>query len=104
MNREIANLKADCLESFTAVEECRQLARRNDDPNFEDLLRQRPLDPARSHSWKVIQTHYHYIDNEMSKIDGNLDEEWDAYQKRQNRPRYVCMLVCVVVFLWSENG
>ena len=106
MNRDIGELKSLWLESMARFEECRMMNARNTDPNYEAMLRERPIDPVRNEKLRGIHTHCLYIDTEIQKIDTALDEEWDTYIKRKNNTKYWCCclsLLCYYSFCFESE-
>ena len=85
---EIQDLKAQCLEAFATLEECRLRHERNKDPFYRDLLTSRCLDPMSERKMNEIRTHYHHVDGAIRNADMKLDNEWEAYQKEKNKSRY----------------
>ena len=108
VNKDVGELKTQCLESFRLFEECRQLNSRNTDPYYEAFLRQRPLDPLREQKMRSINTCYNYIDSEINNVDMRLDQEWETYQAQKYNKRSLLLLLfsdhCHIINIINTNA
>jgi DNA repair ATPase RecN len=75
------------LDAFGSLEESQLRARQQASPSYQELLRQRALDPQNERKLDKIRTQYHFVQSRIREVDFQLDSEWEQHQQRKNRQK-----------------
>lgn len=77
-------MKAQTLDMFSSVEQCRMRLQRNRDQHYHELLQARGLDPSSVQKQRQLQQQYQFVENTLRDVELVLDHQWQEYQEQKN--------------------
>ncbi|KAL3872026.1 hypothetical protein ACJMK2_039997 [Sinanodonta woodiana] len=84
-NKEMKDMKIQCLDMFAMMEECRVRKQRSSDPKYFQLLKSHALDPQSTDRLEKLQAQFQALDLGIQDVNLVLDMQWEEYQNQKKK-------------------
>ncbi|KAK3594689.1 hypothetical protein CHS0354_001641 [Potamilus streckersoni] len=84
-NKEMKDMKIQCLDMFAMMEECRVREQRSSDPKYFQLLKCHALDPGSTDRLEKLRAQFQALDLGIQEVNLVLDMQWEDYQNQKKK-------------------